>query len=77
MMRFTDLERFWSDFSSRPLRPSDTHCSTLIGFIGMVFGIEAKLFGATGVFRKPGCQYSDARHLEVLNSVVKRFAKTV
>src|SRR6202163_791415 len=49
MMRFslpgTTLERFLS----RPLRASDTHCSTLIGFIGMVFGPRPN-FSSTAVF---------------------------
>src|SRR5712664_3141045 len=52
MMRFsrpgTTLERFLS----RPLRPSDTHCSTLIGFIGIVFGSKPN-FSSTGVFVNP------------------------
>src|ERR1700692_942823 len=51
-MRFsrpgTTLERFLS----RPLRPSDTHCSTLIGFIGMVFGLRPNL-SITAVFVTP------------------------
>src|SRR5882724_1941531 len=51
-MRFsrpgTTLERFLS----RPLRPSDTHCSTLIGFIGMVFGSRPNL-SSTAVFVNP------------------------
>src|SRR5437016_3615357 len=52
IMRFsrpgTTLERFLS----RPLRPSDTHCSTLIGFIGMVFGLRPNL-SITAVFVTP------------------------
>src|SRR5579863_1206115 len=52
MMRFsrpgTTLERFLS----RPLRPSDTHCSTVIGFIGMVFGLRPNL-SITAVFVTP------------------------
>src|SRR5258708_4686727 len=62
MMRFsrpgTTLERFLS----RPLRPSDTHCSTLIGFIGMVFASKPN-FSSTGVFviRLP---IQRGRHLE-------------
>src|SRR6266478_4591241 len=44
----TILERFLS----RPLRPSDTHCSTLIGFIGIVFGSRAN-FSSTAVFVTP------------------------
>ena len=62
MIRFsrpgTTLERFLI----RPLRPSDTHCSTLIGFIGMVFGSKRN-FSSTGVFVNPAAS--------------KRFAKTV
>ena len=38
MMRFSRPGTILERFLSRPLRPSDTHCSTLIGFIGMVFG---------------------------------------
>ena len=52
MMRFnwpgTILERFLS----KALRPSDTHCSTLIGFIGMVFGSRPN-FSSTAVFVNP------------------------
>src|SRR5260370_28837995 len=44
----TILERFLT----RPLRPSDTHCSTLIGFIGIVFGSRAN-FSSTAVFVTP------------------------
>ncbi len=49
----TILERF----STRPLRPSDTHCSTVIGCIGIVFVSRAEVFRALLV-RNPGCQYS-------------------
>src|SRR2546428_1896986 len=56
-MRFSRPGTILERFLSRPLRPSDTHCSTLIGFIGMVFG-EAELFEHRCV-RKPGCQYSN------------------
>src|SRR6266550_8886248 len=37
-MRFSRPGTILERFLRRPLRPSDTHCSTLIGFIGMVFG---------------------------------------
>src|SRR5260370_30426936 len=51
-MRFsrpgTTLERFLS----RPLRPSDTHCSTLIGFSGIVFGSKPN-FPSTAVSVNP------------------------
>src|SRR6202795_3264972 len=52
-MRFSRPGTILERFLSRPLRPSDTHCSTLIGFIG-----EAELF-EHGCVRKPGCQYTD------------------
>ena len=52
MMRFsrpgTTLERFLR----RPSRASDTHCSTLIGFIGMVLGSKPN-FSITSVFVNP------------------------
>src|SRR5438132_11082279 len=52
MMRFsrpgTTLERFLR----RPLRASDTHCSTLIGFNGMVFGSRPN-FPSTAVSVNP------------------------
>jgi hypothetical protein len=41
-------------FSRSALRPSDTHCSTLIGFIGMVRGSNPSL-ASTGVFVSGGC----------------------
>ncbi len=44
----TTLERFLS----RPLRPSDTHCSTLIGFSGIVFGSKPN-FPSTAVSVNP------------------------
>ena len=40
-------------FSRSALRPSDTHCSTLIGFIGMVRGSNPSL-ASTGVFVSGG-----------------------
>src|SRR5882724_7524990 len=45
---WNDLERFLR----RLLRASDTHCSTLIGFIGMVFGSRPNL-SSTAVFVNP------------------------
>src|SRR5260221_11754208 len=44
----TTLERFLI----RPLRPSDTHCSTLIGFSGIVFGSKPN-FPSTAVSVNP------------------------
>ena len=43
MMRFIRPGTILDRFSRSALRPSDTHCSTLIGFIGMVRGVEPKL----------------------------------
>src|SRR4030088_2743580 len=57
-MRFSRPGTILERFLSRPPRPSDTHCSTLIVFIGMVFGSRPKLFEHRCV-RKPGCQYRD------------------
>src|ERR1700740_1987706 len=52
MMRFSRPGTILERFLSRPLRPSDTHCSTLIGFIGMVFGSRPN-FSSTAVFVNP------------------------
>jgi len=52
MMRFSRPGTILERFLSRPLRPSDTHCSTLIGFMGMVFGSKPN-FSSTGVFVNP------------------------
>src|SRR5271170_3559048 len=52
MMRFSRPGTILERFLSRPLRPSDTHCSTLIGFIGMVFGSKPN-FSSTAVFVNP------------------------
>ena len=52
MMRFSRPGMILERFLSRPLRPSDTHCSTLMGFIGMVFGSKPN-FSSTGVFVNP------------------------
>src|SRR6202011_4329782 len=49
MMRFSRPGMILERFLSRPLRPSDTPCSTLIGFIGMVFGSKPN-FSSTSVF---------------------------
>src|SRR6267143_2631245 len=51
-MRFSRPGTILERFLSRPLRPSDTHCSTLIGFIGMVFGSRPN-FSSTAVFVNP------------------------
>jgi hypothetical protein len=52
IMRFSRPGTILERFLSRPLRPSDTHCSTLIGFIGMVFGLRPNL-SSTAVFVTP------------------------
>jgi hypothetical protein len=49
MMRFIRPGTILDRFSRSALRPSDTHCSTLIGFIGMVRGSSPSL-ASTGVF---------------------------
>src|SRR6266478_6675958 len=51
-MRFSRPGTILERFLSRPLRPSDTHCSTLIGFIGMVFGSKPN-FPSTAVSVNP------------------------
>src|SRR5712675_2101220 len=64
-MRFTRPGTTLERFLRRPLRASDTHCSTLIGFIGMVFGSRPN-FSSTAVFVKRGCiqrQHSATRAL--------------
>src|SRR5438445_8698850 len=38
MIRFSRPGMILERVLSRPLRPADTHCSTLNGFIAMVFG---------------------------------------
>jgi len=55
-MRFSRPGTIWSVLR-RPLKASDTHCSTLIGFNGMVFGSRPNF--RARLCRKPGCQYSD------------------
>src|SRR6266436_4100152 len=52
IMRFSLPGIILERFLRRPLRPSDTHCSTLIGFIGMVFGSRPNL-SSTAVFVNP------------------------
>ena len=52
MMRFRRPGIIIERFLSRPLRPSDTHCSTPIGFSGMVFGSRPN-FSSTAVFVNP------------------------
>src|SRR5260370_41039086 len=52
MMRFSRPGSILERFLSRPLRPSDTHCSALIGFSGMVFGSRPN-FSITAVFVNP------------------------
>src|SRR5437867_1613868 len=49
MIRFIQPGTILDRFSPSALRPSDTHCSTLIGFIGMVRGSSPTL-ASTGVF---------------------------
>src|SRR5205085_6237255 len=51
-MRFSRPGTILERFLTRPLRPSDTHCSTLIGFSGMVFGSKRN-FSSTGVLVNP------------------------
>src|SRR5258707_12190418 len=51
-MRFSRPGTILERFLTRPLRPSDTHCSTLIGFIGMFFGSRPN-FSSTAVFVNP------------------------
>src|SRR6202040_2786186 len=51
-MRFSRPGTILERFLRRPLRPSDTHCSTFIGFIGMVFGSRPN-FSSTAVFVNP------------------------
>src|SRR6202521_1645813 len=53
MMRFSRPGTFLDRFSRSALRPSDTHCSTLIGFIGMVRGSNPSL-ASTAVFVSGG-----------------------
>jgi hypothetical protein len=43
MMRFIRPGTILDRFCRSALRPSDTHCSTLIGFIGMVRGSNPSL----------------------------------
>jgi hypothetical protein len=57
-------------FSRSALRPSDTHCSTLIGFIGMVRGSNPSL-ASTAVFVSGG--HDGNVHAPRLELVVKRF----
>src|SRR5260370_20155258 len=54
-MRFSRPGTILERFLTRPLRPSDTHCSTLIGFIGMVFGSRPN-FSSTAVFVNPAAR---------------------
>jgi hypothetical protein len=53
MMRFIRPGTILDRFSRSALRPSDTHCSTLIGFIGMVRGSIPSL-ASTAVFVSGG-----------------------
>lgn len=53
MMRFIRPGTILDRFSRSALRPSDTHCFTLIGFIGMVRGSNPSLASA-GVFVSAG-----------------------
>src|SRR5439155_20822574 len=52
MMRFSRPGIILDRFSRSALRPSDTHCSTLIGFIGMVCESKPN-FSSTSVFVNP------------------------
>ena len=52
MMLFSRPGTILERFLSRPLRPSDTHCSMLIGFIGMIFGSKPN-FSSTAVLVNP------------------------
>ena len=54
MKRFSRPGTILDRFSRSAFRPSDTHCSTLIGFIGMVRGSNPSL-ASTGVFVSGGC----------------------
>ena len=49
MMRFNRPGMILERFTRNAFRPSDTHCSTLIGFIGMVRGSNPSL-ASTAVF---------------------------
>src|SRR5229473_2544045 len=53
MKRFSRPGTILDRFSRSALRPSDTHCSTLIGFIGMVRGSNPSL-ASTAVFVSGG-----------------------
>src|SRR5882757_1361385 len=53
MKRFSRPGTILERFSRSALRPSDTHCSTLIGFIGMVRGSNPSLAN-TAVFVSGG-----------------------
>jgi hypothetical protein len=59
-MRFSRPGTTLKRFLSRPLRPSDTRCSTLIGFIGMVFGSRPN-FSSTAVFVNLICRIEMSR----------------
>jgi hypothetical protein len=53
MIRFSRPGMILERFTRNALRPSDTHCSTLIGFIGMVRGSNPSL-ASTAVFVSGG-----------------------
>jgi hypothetical protein len=53
MMRSSRPGMIRERFTRNAFRPSDTHCSTLIGFIGMVRGSNPSL-ASTGVFVSGG-----------------------
>ena len=52
MKRFSRPGIILDRFPRSALRPSDTHCSTLNGFIGMLFGSKPN-FSSTSVFVNP------------------------
>ena len=53
MTRFSRPGMILERFTRNAFRPSDTHCSTLIGFIGMVRGSNPSL-ASTAVFVSGG-----------------------
>ena len=62
-------------FSFKAFSPSDTHCSTFIGFMGMVSGLRPS-FAITGVSVGPG-RHHRHMHAQRLELDVKRFAETM
>jgi hypothetical protein len=75
MMRFIRPGMILDRFSRSALRPSDTHCSTLSGFIGMVRGSKPRLASTRRVCQRGRHDGNvDAQKLEL---VVERFPETV